>query len=64
MHDAGVRQVRRIRAKLAAVVAVVLGLNEVLMGSHLGQGLFCYVEESRLTPTGLDIFDQPFDPLL
>ena len=55
---------RRIRAKLASVVAVVLGLNEVLMGSHLGQGLFCYVEQSRLTPTGLDVFAQSFDPLL
>jgi len=64
MHDAGAGRVRRIKAKLAAVVARVLGVNELLTGSHVAAGIFCYVEQSSLTPTGLDIFDQPFDPLL
>ena len=55
---------RRLKAKLAVAIGLVLGLSEVLMAAEEERGLFFYTREGALTPTLLDVFLGPVEPLL
>ena len=54
---------RRIRAKLAAAVVLVLGLSDMLMAQDDGQCCTWYAQEGARTQTWADVLG-PLEPFL